>query len=218
MKTTSIIVADLLDGNPGTKIVNKEKSLFMKLLNILLFFVPGFLKNYATTINSTIYLPQAAIDKIINENPEILPTVFHEMMHVKDANSDGNLLFQIKYLMPQIFTALAPVLFLLFGFKGLLLGLFFILPLPALYRKKYEERAYLVSLYVKKRLIDNGFYEELDKSLDFYLEAFTGPSYYFMWTLPGFANDMKNKLNLIKDGKHPFEHSYFSEIDEIFSK
>lgn len=199
---------------PDLEIKSKQKSILMKLFNLVLFFVPGFMDKYITVIGSTIYLPDNRLKLIEANNHKVLPIIFHELMHMSDERSEGSLKFKLKYLFPQILSLLTPLCFFLLGFKGLLC-LLFLLPLPAYFRKAYEERGYLTSLYVMKKLNDGGASYDIDKSAEYYFQYFSSPTYYFMWTLPWFKKDFLKKVNNIKEGSHPFDSDFFNLVDEV---
>jgi hypothetical protein len=79
------------------RIVKKEDSRLMRVIEKLLFFNPMFMREYITTIGTTIYAPGGEID------PKVLA---HELVHVADYKRWG-ILFSLSYLLfplPAVFT------------------------------------------------------------------------------------------------------------------
>lgn len=165
----------------------KDQNWFMKILGFILFFNKAFMTQYVTTIGSTIYVPNENILKDKN----FLITFVHELVHVYD-NKRLSILFNILYLFPQILAPLCLIGFFFHWFIGLLF-LCLILPVPAYFRMYFEKRAYIVSLYVGKHLL-NYSREKLMMSAISYNQQFTTGAYYFMWPL-----GVKADLDLVVD-------------------
>lgn len=159
----------------------KDDSRLMKLIAKILFFNPNFMDSFVTTIGPVVYIPRlwfTEADSGTREYPYGI--IAHELVHVHD--SEKSKLFEIGYLFPQwlaLIALLAPVFAIFFGagWWHLLWALVLILPIPAIWRNKYERRGYAMSLavaYWKTGQIS-------PKHMHHITEQFTGPTYYFMW-------------------------------------
>lgn len=177
---------------PDLKIKFKDQDPFMKFLGMLMFFNPGFMTSFVTTIGNTIYWPSKE-DLERRSTSEIF---IHECIHMYDDKKD-NLLFKIGYLFPQILAL--PILLLLFVLTWKIvipLMLLCLAPWPAPWRAKSERRAYFVSMRVGYELF--GIDPEL--SGPHYAKNFKNSSYY--WMMP-FGEDEKFAVEAanIKAGK-----------------
>lgn len=158
-------------------IINKEDSLLMKILAKLMFFCPGFMYSYTTTIGDKIYSFPLNLKEKRREDIIVLA---HEALHLYDYKRFG-ILFYFLYLFPQSLSILALLAFLAFinlGFLWFLLCLFFLLPLPAPWRTYFELRAYIISFWVLEILTPNmETRDEFSSSIE---EYFVKKYYYFM--------------------------------------
>lgn len=200
---------------PNLKLRFKTESLFMKLLSFILFFNPSF-KNFVTTIGYTMYYPSKTwIKEHLLSAHNIL---LHELVHMNDMKKMGkfgHIYFGILYLFPHwLFLLGFPLL--LINWKLFLITLIFLVPLPAYFRMKYERRAYMVSLYVMKKM------EEilkinylLSENVKFITRQFTGPNYYFMWIFPSIKKDFDEALIKVERGERPYQDDVFEMIDDI---
>lgn len=161
----------------------KNQSIFMKFLGILLFFNKEFMSKYITTIGNTIYFPN---EEFVQNNPEpAICILAHELMHIRQAEKYGKIIFSILYLFPQCLALLALLAPVSLWFLVFLICL---APLPAPWRTKFEREGYTMSLFM--------FYEQLkinqttpDKIRASLLEHsqkinnlyFKGSAYWFMW-------------------------------------
>ena len=164
---------------PGFNTKFKTDSWLMKVLAFVLFFMN--FKDFTTTIGATVYLPsQEALDKA-NHN-RLLPLLAHEFTHAREPFYQSAL-----YLMPQLLVLLMPLLFLLVPWYLALLGLLFLAPLPAYWRKEFEYRGYGTTLFVYDLLLQEQGMSILDREERLIARAkdaathFTGKNYYFMW-------------------------------------
>ena len=179
----------------------KDKSLFMKLLGLLLFFNKGFMTKYITTIGSTIYFPNKEF--VTSKDQASISILAHELVHIQQAKAYGTVLFSLLYLFPQclaIFSLLAP--FSLW----FLLCLVFLAPLPAPWRANFELGGYTMSLYmlnVQLKFFQNPpekIYEFLNTEADRMSRTyFMGPSYWFMWPF-GVGDKLRNSIEDIIAG------------------
>lgn len=180
--------------NKNIKVVNKEDSKFMKFLSVLLFFNKDFMTKYITTIGDTIYFPKSLMSKL--PKSEIASVIAHEFVHIDDSHKDK--LFKWKYLFPA---SAAPLFLLLMPFYfwiGLALFVLCLLPLPAFWRKKYELRAYKMTL-ASYHAYRNGNVDdkEWDLHVNFINAQFTTSAYYFMWPF-GVKKELYDFVNKLK--------------------
>jgi hypothetical protein len=152
---------------PGFKVVKKADSSFMKLLSWVLFFVPGFMSNFTTTIGQTMWTPSAwDTDFSDVSQAEILR---HERIHLRQ---------QKRFTMP---------LFVL---------LYLFLPLPfglAYGRACLEWEAYTESL---KAIAEYKGVERLklaEVKADF-VGYFTSRDYFWMWPFAGAVGSWYDKV------------------------
>lgn len=203
---------------PDVQVKYKDQSSFMKILGALLFFNPGFMTSYATTIGSTIYFPTANFVKL---RPVSSTIVFlHELVHVHDEKKISKPLFGFLYLFPQILALLClPLMFLVTWKIMLPLAFLFALPLPAFFRMQFERKAYLASLYVLnafgKKL---NFNPSLDSQATHFETQFKDSYYYFMWPFGNIKNDFDQALVKIKADQRPYEDPVFDMLDDLVSK
>jgi hypothetical protein len=160
---------------PNLKIAYKDQSTFMKLLGTLMFFNPGFMTSYITTIGNTIYWPT---EQFVQQNPESVSEIFiHECTHMYDEKRLGSVPFTLGYLFPQILMLPALFLLLFLSWKIVLsLALLCLAPWPAPFRALFERRAYFTSMLVGYKL----FGWDPRPAAPHYASHFKDSSYYFM--------------------------------------
>jgi hypothetical protein len=165
----------------GFDVKIKDDSRLMKLIAKILFFNPNFMNSFVTTIGPIVYIPRLWFTEAASGNREYpYEVIAHELVHVND--SEKSKLFKIGYLFPQwlaLIALLAPIFATFFGANWWLLlwALVFILPIPAIWRNKYERRGYAMSLAVTYWKTGKFSLERCRQIT----EQFTGPAYYFMW-------------------------------------
>jgi hypothetical protein len=168
---------------PNLEIKFKDQDPLMKFLGKLMFFNPGFMTNFVTTIGDTIYWPSK---QDFEDTPTSSAATFiHECVHIYDEKKDGSPFFKLGYLFPQILAL--PMLLLLFVLTWKIvipLALLCLLPWPAPFRARSERRAYFVSMRAAYEL--RGVDPEL--SGPHYVKNFKNSSYY--WMMP-FGEDAK---------------------------
>jgi hypothetical protein len=198
---------------PNLTIKYKDESFLMKVLDKLTFFNASFMA-YSTTIGSTIYFPSR---HLIDLSPQASNTrLMHELSHMYNSKKKTGIIFSILYLFPQILALLSVPVFFIFGLFKALLCLLFLLPLPSYTRMMEEKQAYIISLYSMHKLNKHGFSINLDTEKDRFIEDFSGPTYYFMWYLPGLKASMDADLEQIKlDGKPTYDAALYSMVDSI---
>lgn len=200
---------------PDLNIKYKDQSKFMKFLGIILFFNKDFLKEYITTIGDTIYYPNE--DSTRNRFISNSVVLLHELVHIYD-NKRFSILYSLLYLFPQILTILfIPLLFI--SWKIALIGLIFLLPLPAYFRMYFEKRGYLCSLYVVNFIYKKyGFCPPLEKYSNDYIKNFKNSAYYYMWYFNDIDKIFKDAVQKIKDNKRPYDDPVFDMIDSLLDK
>lgn len=159
------------------KIISKSDSLFMNILAKLMFFCPGFMYSYTTTIGNKIYFSSLSVKEKRREDIIVLA---HEALHLYDYKR-FNILFYFLYLFPQSLCVLALLAFLAFinlNCLWFLLFLIFLLPFPAPWRTYFELRAYIISFWTLDILTPN--METKDEFASSIEEYFTKKYYYFM--------------------------------------
>lgn len=157
---------------PGLRVVRKRDSRFMQVLNIILFFVPGFMERYTTTIGKTVYLSDRLWD---DTGKSCLPTMAHEARHAYDFNWMSGVFFGVVYLFPQwlAFLALLAIPFSVWWLTALAA----LAPLPAWGRVALEYRGYEVTVNVVAWLYGRA---AAKSQIDWCKSQFVGPAYYFM--------------------------------------
>ena len=152
---------------PETTIYPKELSRLHRFIAFILFFNKSYLNRYWTTIGYEMAYPS---------NP-VWHVVFHEGVHVRQAEKYTRIGFGFLYLFPQTLAALvvlAPILSWWW-----LLALLFLAPLPAPFRMLFELEAYQMSVSIHQWR--NGSTSKMKRYIDQIVSNFTGPGYWFMW-------------------------------------
>lgn len=200
---------------PDVEIKFKNQSLFMKILGMIMFFNPGFMTSYITTIGYTVYFPS---EEWLNATPTSgVVTILHELIHISDAKRLTRPLFSFLYLCPQIMVLVSTLLFLLTWKIAIPLILLFCLPIPAYFRMIFEKRAYFVSLYVYHQLDKKGYQIDLEQEKTHILTQFTGAAYYFMWPFNNLKNEFDAAVIRINNDERPYENPAFDIIDDILT-
>lgn len=199
---------------PEFKVAFKSESLFMKILGKIMFFNKSFMTKYTTTIGNTIYLTDR---KYVKAHPVSTKVVLvHEMVHIKD-NMNQGWRFPIGYAMPQILSLLALPLWLIAPWWMCLAWFaLFLLPLPAYFRMRLEQKAYTFSLYALHKLnLKNGFKIDLYAQAAQYTQNFKDSGYYYMW--PFFSDEhFVTAVKEIQAGRKPFyDIEYYDMADAV---
>lgn len=200
-------VVDLGSKKYGLQIRFKDESFFMKLLGFILFFNPKFMTNYTTTIGRTVYFPNHKW--LAEKKDDVAHVLAHELVHIRDADEAGSLIFSYGYLFPQSFAVLS--LFATFVSPWWLLCLLFLLPIPAPIRTYYELRGYAIT--------DATYYKSTGEFTDisWMSSQFTSGSYFFMWP---FKNNIESRIldnrSLIAAGKLATKIEFADEIIDCF--
>ena len=187
----------------GVKIKFKNESSFMKVLGWILFFNPRFMTKYTTIIGTTAYFPSR---KYLEENPGPPSWVFcHELVHMSDAKQFGSTLFNLSYLFPQCLAIFSLLSFVIGPWA--LLALLFLLPIPALFRTRWELRGYAMTDAVT--LHETGHFT----NIGWMSGQFTTGAYYFMWPFEKqLKREIQNNRRLILDNRL---HEKIPEANDI---
>lgn len=170
------LIAEIKKTNPKFKIKYKNKSILQRILGLVLFFVPGYMTHYVTTMFGNVYYPSK---EWVEKRPRAAWKILaHEYVHLLDEKEQG-LKFKISYLAPQIYAlgmlgaigAFWNTWFLLF------LGFAFFLKPGSKTRTKWELRGYAMSIAAElwsTGRVTSYFHEFVAKN-------FYGSAYYWMW-------------------------------------
>lgn len=163
---------------PGVRIKFKKSSIIMRLLAIILFPINRrFLSAYTTVLGKTVYFPNP--DWLNKHYRRAVGIISHELVHLSDRANEKPLMFEIKYLFPQILSVLSLLALFAFASAWFLLALVFLVflaPWPAPYRLRYESTGYCMSMHYR---------EITGSSFDFvywrniYAKELSGSSYYY---------------------------------------
>jgi len=202
---------------PKLKIAYKDSSLLMQLIGKLMFFDQSFMTEYTTTIGNTIFFPSA---EFISSNPisaEIL--LCHECTHISDSTNINDYVYSLSYILPQGLSLLIPFLLFILSWKIVLpLFILSLCPIPSYFRKVFEMRAYMVSIYA-----NNALCKKFNLVPDFaaqeanIVSQFKGSAYYFMWPMSSVNRSFDAAVALVKAGKRPFNDPFFYTIDKIIA-
>jgi hypothetical protein len=203
---------------PSLQVKYKDQSWFMKLLGKIMFFNPGFMKTYTTTIGSTVYFPNETFVKIRPISGCVI--LMHELVHMYDEKKLTKPVFSFSYLFPQI---LVPIFLLMLFFVSwkiaLPLALLSLAPLPAYFRMTYEKRAYISSLYTMQLLGKRlNFDPKLSIQASAFVKHFKDSSYYFMWPFGKLEGEFTQAVTDIQAGKRPYDSPVFDMLDDLVTK
>lgn len=194
---------------PDAKIKFKNKSIFMRILGLLLFFNPSFMSKFITVIGNTIYVPNAAwMEK---NYLGIIFTFSHEFIHMWD-RAHVYTFFSLGYVSLQfwaLFSFTACLAFINLWFLLCLSCLVFIAPWPSPWRTQIEANGYAMTMYIRSITIDPWYNKEEGAQL-LAEKHFASKQYYWM------CRD-KNKvtqklLNLYET--LPQTHGGFNEVSQ----
>ena len=204
---------------PTLKIAYKDQSSFIKLIGALLFFNPGFMTDYITTIGDTVYFPS---EKSVTSDPiDASLVLLHECVHMSDEKKWTKLLFAFTYLLPQILILLCPILFFyMHWYIALPITLLFALPLPAYFRMHWEKRAYIAAIYARQAVTKKlNLDPELAADAADDLKQFSGAGYYFMWPFHNIDAEFNAAVAAVNAGNKPYDDpELFAMIDDLVTK
>lgn len=164
---------------PGFRVVPKDASLLMKILGVILFFTPDFMKRYTTTIGNTVYMPAWLLAQ---DNWHTSAILCHEARHVQQKRRYGAVLYSFLYLFPQSLALFALLAILAVWFTNLwLLCLLFLLclaPLPAPWRMHFEIGGYSMNVLMTGWAVDVPMAQD---TIQRAAREFSSSAYYHMW-------------------------------------
>lgn len=203
---------------PDLEIKFKDESFLMKVIGLILFFNPGFMRGFVTTIGKTIYFPSRQ-DLLLRTEDSAIATIAHEYQHVKDYEKNP-FWFMFSYLFPISLLPLAILSFIFLPwFVSLALCLLTLAPLPAYWRTKWEVKGYTMSMFVFNKLAiekDVSSGERVNRIftlVNMYDKHFTGMNYYLMWPM-GVRNQLSDAARDILSGEIEKTDVIFSDVVE----
>ncbi len=216
-------LALLLQRFPNILIKFKNESNFMKLLGFLSFFNKKFMTNYTTVVGNTIYFPDKEYLGEANGNSPII-TLAHESRHMFDIGSGiKSFICRLWYFFPQILAPLM-LLFLLLPISyaisiplSVILFLACLAPTPSYSRKYYEEKGYIVNLFMLNELYKEHNLSEvqrrgmLESSAVYINGIFTSSSYYYMWPF-GIKDELSKAVDKILKDELVIEDEFFKNL------
>lgn len=164
----------------------REKSNPTPFMKIISFFVSLFNKRfntgYITVIAGTMWVPEGYMTRA--PDISVVELLAHETMHELDRKKLGTFLFSFLYLTPQTLAVLSLLSLLAIWFSNAwlfcLLFLLCLAPIPSPARMHFELRGYRTNVFFMRH-VDKISEEELPNKIEYILQQFTGPYYYFMW-------------------------------------
>jgi len=197
----------VLKNFPKAKLCVKNKNWFMRILGVVLFFNPSFMRDYITVIGTTIYVPT---DTWVEDNPSgALIVLAHEFAHMWDRTHGYNL-FSLKYLSPQIWGLFSFFAFL--GFVNLwfllfLVSIVFLVPWPSPWRTYIEANGYAMTMYMRHLILYPKYNKEAEATM-FTKDCFVNKAYYWMsWNKYKVKHMLINRYDLL-----PQTHAGFNVV------
>jgi len=199
---------------PDAKIKYKNKSIFMRILGVLLFFNPSFMQKFITVLGNTIYVPNK--EWMEKNHLVTLFVLSHEFVHMWDRNliklGYKFDFFSLGYLSPQLWGLFSLTAFLAFvspWFLFCLLPLIFVAPWPSPWRTKIEANGYAMTMYIRFLTTDPQYNKEEGAG---YLakKHFASKQYYWMcWD-----KDKAKRMLLKRYETLPQTHGAFNEVSQ----
>jgi hypothetical protein len=190
---------------PKAKIAFKTDS---NLMGFLGWFSRAFYQGLTTVIGNTIYFPSKEFLEKNYKNSYC--TLAHEFVHMVDKKNEPFLMFEVKYLFPQIlaiFSFLSFFAYISLWFFLFLLFLIFLVPgIPSPWRVYYEANAYAMNFFVAYK--GSEFNPVLEDVANAMAELLTGREYWYA------SRDRQLVTSMIKDRyeRLPDEHEAFIEV------
>lgn len=185
---------------PGFELRSKQESLTFKILAKVMFWNPGILDRFITTLYPKVYVPQLPYHP--DDPARAIGILSHEYVHLQDRKRLG-WLFNFLYLSPQILS-----LFSLMSIYSpwFLFSLIFLAPIPSPGRAWLEYRGYRTSMAVHYWITGE------DYGVEWITSQFTGSNYYWMFPFPTFLLS-----RLKKDYEKITQNDLNSELKELKS-
>lgn len=186
---------------PTFKLRFKSETWWWKALyyTVIWVFNRRFMTHYATTVGTTVYLPDRAY--LESKGSQLVGLLAHELVHMRDRREMGKVTYFLKYSSPQIFAALALLsVFAVWSLPMLVFLLFLLLalPIPSPGRKELELNGYTMSLavqYWKDGSVHPAYISE-------YAKYFINSEYFFMWPFRKSIEDaLRARLRQIESGE-----------------
>jgi len=162
---------------PDIKITFKNKSWLMHFIAFFIYLINRrFMSQYTTVLGNTVYFPSKTW--LEGNYRRATSIIAHELVHLVDRSKEKKLMFEIKYLFPQIlsiFSIFALLAVFSSYFLLFLVFLAFFAPWPAIYRLRYEATAYCMSIHYQEithTTFDFAYWR------DVYAKELSGMSYY----------------------------------------
>jgi len=199
---------------PDAKIRYKNKSIFMRILGVLLFFNPSFMSKFITVIGNTIYVPN---EKWVGTSHLRALFVFaHEFVHMWD-RSLTKLMYRYDFFSLGYVALQVCALFSFFAFLGfvnvwfllLLFPAIFLAPWPSPWRTKIEANGYAMTMYIRSITTDLQYNKE--EGAEFLANKhFASKQYYWMcWD-----KDKAKQMLLDRYETLPQTHGAFKEVQQ----
>ena len=210
------LIEELESRYPSFEIIYKDESLVHKTLGVLAFWMwkkdedtgklkSGYMEDYISVLGYKTAYPSREWEDARRSPPwKILA---HEGTHMFDRNR-LKVIFDFIYACPQILLLLAVLAFLSPWFLLLLL---FGLPVPSPGRAWAEIRGYTMSMACNQWA--HGSIR--DETLDWIVEQFVGPYYYFMWPFKGHVRKIFEKQRKRCESGEILEDEWFATVKEI---
>jgi len=191
---------------PKSKIAYKNKSKLMRFLSYFVsLYSPGFMSHVTTVIGTTMYFPSETY--LEGNYRAALKIACHEYVHFCDRRDQG-ILFEVKYLFPQILAIFGFAFFFMFVHVSFILfALFFIFlvpGIPAPYRTQIELSGFAMTMYVSHHGVPRNPAVE-QEALEI-AGLFTGSWYYWM------ARDRQLIASMLLDRYERFPESHLAFI------
>lgn len=202
----------------GFNVKFKNESTFMKIIGKLMFYNPNFMTSFITTIGKTVYFPNK---ESLNESDSLI-TIAHEFCHATDAEKIGRIKFSFLYLFPQIISIFTLLLIPFYWPLALILFFLFLLPFPAIWRKKIELRGYIMTLFMVNEILkENGLNAPIRNMTLFNLVSninnnFISFNYYKMWPF-GVTKELNLIIPKISSGEIIKDDVIYKQIADAFS-
>jgi len=163
---------------PDFRIKFKNESIFQRIIGFLLFFNHRYMTEYTSTFGNTVWFPSRQF--VENKKRRAAKILAHELVHLVDRNTYV-VLFEILYLLPQVFAVFSLFSLLAIWFSPLwlccLLFLVFVAPIPSITRANLEMRGYAMNMAIN--VWTHGSIP--DDMKDWVVGVFSGWGYYRMW-------------------------------------
>jgi ABC-type multidrug transport system fused ATPase/permease subunit len=199
----------VLKNIPEAKFAFKNESKLMRFLShIVSLYSPGFMSHITTALGNTIYFPTK--DFLESNYTGCLKIVAHEFVHLYERKRDKPVVFELRYLFPQVLVLFSLLSFLSFISLWFMIFIVFLVALvpgiPAPFRAQYELAGYTMNLYYSYR--GQPLNKIISQEASEIAGIFTGSWYYWM------ARDRQLIASMLVDRyeRFPDSHPAFIEV------